>query len=46
MPVRALGIRDVIISATVQVILVSDRYQSYYVKTFVEDMHRQIRFAE
>ncbi len=46
MPVLAMGLRDVIISASVEGILVSDREQSSYMKPFVEYMHRQIRFAE
>ena len=46
MPILAMGIRDVIISASPEGILVSDKEQSSYIKTFVEDIHQQVRFAE
>lgn len=46
MPILAMGIHDVIISASPEGILVSDKEQSSYIKPFVDDIHQQIRFAE
>lgn len=46
MPVLAMGLRDVIISASPEGILVSDKEQSSYIKPFVDDICQQIRFAE
>lgn len=46
MPILAMGLHDVIISASPEGILVSDKEQSSYIKPFVEDIHQQIRFAE
>lgn len=46
MPILAMGLRDVIISASPEGILVSDKEQSSYIKPFVDDIHQQIRFAE
>lgn len=46
MPILAMGIHDVIISASPEGILVSDKEQSSYIKPFVENIHREVRFAE
>lgn len=46
MPILAMGLHDVIISASPEGILVSDKRQSSYIKPFVNDIHKQIRFAE
>lgn len=46
MPILAMGLHDVIISASLEGILVSDKEQSSYIKPFVDDIHQQIRFAE
>lgn len=46
MPILAMGIHDVIISASPEGILVSDKKQSSYIKPFVDDIHQQVRFAE
>lgn len=45
-PILAMGLRDVIISASPEGILVSDKEQSSCIKPLVEDIHQQIRFAE
>lgn len=45
-PVLAMGLTDVVISASPEGILVSDKEQSSYIKPFVDEMDQQIRFAE
>lgn len=45
-PVLAMGLHDVIISASPDGILVSDKQQSSYMKPYVEQINRQIMFAE
>ncbi|WP_027405977.1 sugar phosphate nucleotidyltransferase [Anaerovibrio sp. RM50] len=45
-PVLAMGLHDVVISASPEGILVSDKEQSSYIKPFVEQFDQQIRFAE
>ncbi len=45
-PVLAMGLHDVVISASAEGILVSDKEQSSYIKPYVDEMHRQVRFAE
>lgn len=45
-PVLAMGLHDVIISASPEGILVSDREQSSYIKPFVDKFEQQIMFAE
>lgn len=45
-PILAMGLNDVVISASPEGILVSDMEQSSYIKPFVDDMHQQIMFAE
>lgn len=46
MPILAIGLHDVVISASPEGILVSDKEQSSYIKPFVDDIHQSIRFAE
>lgn len=46
MPVLAMGLHDVVISASADGILVSDKEQSSYIKPFVEDLEQQAMFAE
>ncbi len=46
MPIIAMGLHDVIISSSPEGILVSDKEHSSYIKPFVNDIHRQIMFAE
>ena len=45
-PVLAMGLHDVVISASPEGILVSDKEQSSYIKPFVEQFDKQIMFAE
>lgn len=45
-PVLAMGLKDVVISASPEGILVSDKEQSSYIKPFVDSIHQQIMFAE
>lgn len=46
MPIIAIGLHDTIISASPDGILVSDKEQSSYIKPFVDNIHRQVRYAE
>jgi len=46
MPVLCMGLKDVVISASPEGILVSDKEQSSYIKPYVDDIDSQIRFAE
>lgn len=46
MPIFAMGIHDVVISASPEGILVSDKEQSSFIKPFVEMLDQQIMFAE
>jgi mannose-1-phosphate guanylyltransferase len=45
-PVLAMGLHDVVISATSEGILVSDKEQSSYIKPFVDKINQQIMFAD
>ncbi len=45
-PVLAMGLQDVVISASPEGILVSDKEQSLHIRPYVDDIHQQIRFAE
>ena len=45
-PVLAMGLTDVVISASPEGILVSDKEQSSYIKPFVDSFVQQIMFAE
>lgn len=45
-PVLAMGLKDVVISASPEGILVSDLEQSSYIKPFVDRFEQQIMFAE
>lgn len=45
-PVLCMGLRDVIVSASPEGILVSDKEQSSYIKPYVDSIDRQIMFAE
>ena len=46
LPILAMGLRDVIISASPDGILVADKEQSSYIKPYVEKIDQQIMFAE
>ncbi|MCD7864400.1 MAG: cupin domain-containing protein [Lachnospiraceae bacterium] len=45
-PVVCMGLKDVIVSASPEGILVSDREQSSYIKPIVDKIEQQIMFAE
>ena len=45
-PIICMGLRDVVIAAAPEGILVSDKVASSYIKPFVERLDKQIRFAE
>ncbi len=45
-PVLAMGLHDVVISASPDGILVSDKEQSSYIKPFVDLFDQRVRFAE
>lgn len=45
-PVLAMGLRDVVISASPEGILVSDKEQSSYIKPYVDNIDQQIMFAD
>jgi len=45
-PVLAMGLHDVIISASPEGILVSDKEQSSYIKPYVDNLDQQIMFAD
>lgn len=46
LPILAMGLHDVVISASPDGILVADKEQSSYIKTYVEKLDKQIMFAE
>ena len=45
-PVLCMGLKDVVVSASPQGILVSDKEQSSYIKPYVDEINQQIMFAE
>lgn len=45
-PVLAMGLHNVVISASPEGILVSDKEQSSYIKPFVDNIEQQVMFAE
>lgn len=45
-PILAMGLHNVIISASPEGILVSDKEQSSYIKPYVDDIKQQVMFAE
>lgn len=45
-PILAMGLSDVVISASPEGILVSDKEQSSYIKPYVDEFVQQVRFAE
>lgn len=45
-PVLGMGLKDLVISASPEGILVSDKEQSSYIKPFVDDIDQQVMFAE
>lgn len=45
-PILAMGLHDVVISASPEGILISDKEQSSYIKPYVDGLEQQIMFAE
>lgn len=45
-PILVMGVRDIVVSASPEGILVSDKEQSSYIKPFVDAIDQQIMFAE
>lgn len=45
-PVLCMGLKDVVVSASAEGILVSDKEQSSYIKPYVDEISNQIMFAE
>ena len=45
-PILAMGLKDIVISASPEGILVSDKEQSSYIKPYVDAIDQQIMFAE
>lgn len=45
-PVLVMGGHDLVVSASLEGILVSDKEQSSYIKPFVDDIDQQVMFAE
>ena len=46
LPVLCMGLKDIVVSASPDGILVSDKEQSSYIKPFVDKIDQQIMFAE
>lgn len=46
MPILCMGLKDVVISASPEGILVSDKEQSSYIKPYVDEIDSRIMFAE
>ena len=45
-PILAMGLKDVVISASPDGILISDKHQSSYIKPYVDGIDQQIMYAE
>lgn len=46
MPILCMGLKDVVVAASAEGILVSDKGESSYIKPYVEKINQQIMFAE
>ena len=46
LPIICMGLKDIVVAASPEGILVSDKATSSYIKPFVENLHQHIRFAE
>ena len=46
LPIICMGLKDVVVAASPEGILVSDKIASAHIKPLVENIHQQIRFAE
>lgn len=45
-PVHAMRLHNIVVAASLEGILVSDKEQSSYIKSFVDKFEQQIMFAE
>ncbi len=45
-PILAMGVHDLVISASAEGILVSDKHESSYIKPYVDAIHQPVKFAE
>ena len=45
-PILCMGLKDVVVSASPEGILVSDKEQSSYIKSYVDQLNRPVMFAE
>jgi len=45
-PVICMGLKDVVVSASVEGVLVADKNQSSYMKPLVDALHGEVKFAE
>lgn len=46
LPILLMGLKNIVVSASPEGILVSDKEQSSYIKPFVDDIDQQVMFAE
>ena len=46
MPVLCMGLKNVVVSASAEGILVSDKEQSSYIKPYVDSIEQRVMFAE
>jgi len=46
LPVLCMGLKDIVVSASPEGILVSDKEQSSYIKPYVDEIERPVMFAE
>ena len=45
-PILCMGLKNVVVAASPEGVLVSDKEQSSYIKPYVDDIHQQVMFAE
>ncbi|MCQ4380182.1 mannose-1-phosphate guanylyltransferase, partial [Clostridioides difficile] len=45
-PVLAMGVKDMVISASPEGIIVSDKERSSFIKPFVDQINQEVMFAE
>lgn len=45
-PILCMGLKDVVVSASPEGILVTDKMKSGYIKKYVDEIHQQVMFAE
>lgn len=45
-PILCMGLKNIVVAASPEGMLVSDKEQSSYIKPYVDDIHQQVMFAE